>query len=77
MQILIPDPRADYRSVPDALNQIIRHEGPRKTFCGITAVVAGSGPAHALYFSCYEYVKKKFSTDSGSNHLVHGVFTEG
>lgn len=28
-------------------------------FLGVGAVVVGAGPAHALYFSSYEYLKEK------------------
>lgn len=37
--------------------QVIRKE-KLKTFRGMAAVVTGAGPAHALYFSCYENLKQ-------------------
>ncbi len=70
MQCLVPDPRANYRNVVHALYRIVRYEGVRNTVRGITAVVGGSGPAHALYFASYEYLKKTLSTIPGN---VHGT----
>ena len=52
--------------------RIVRYEGAKRTFRGISAVVAGAGPAHAMYFACYEWIKKSLSTANSSNHLVHG-----
>ena len=47
---------------------------------GLGAVVAGAGPAHALYFSVYEKMKKQFasvsSRDVNRNHLAHGELFE-
>ncbi|KAL5022579.1 hypothetical protein ScPMuIL_001734 [Solemya velum] len=73
MQSLVPDPKANYRSVFDALQKIVRYEGVRNTMRGVNTVIAGAGPAHAMYFACYEKVKSKLSTDGRGNHLVHGV----
>ncbi|XP_053407387.1 mitoferrin-2-like [Mercenaria mercenaria] len=73
MQSLVPDPRANYRGVADALITIFRHEGIGNTVRGIGAVVGGAGPAHALYFACYEHLKKKFSSGEQGNHIAHGA----
>jgi solute carrier family 25 iron transporter 28/37 len=74
MQSLVPDPKADYRSVKDAFNTIIRHEGLLRTMKGAPIVVMGAGPAHAFYFACYEYLKKTLSGGQRGNHLVHGRY---
>jgi solute carrier family 25 iron transporter 28/37 len=73
MQCLVPDPRANYRNVGDALYRIVRYEGLKNTVRGINAVVGGAGPAHAMYFACYEKLKVVLRTDQGSNHLAHGM----
>ena len=57
MQCLVPDPNANYRNVVDAFYRIVRYEGMKRTVRGISAVVSGAGPAHALYFACYEKMK--------------------
>lgn len=75
MQSLVPDPRADYRGVVDAMVTIFRHEGIRNTTRGIGAVVGGAGPAHALYFACYEHLKKVFSGGHQGNHMANGNLT--
>lgn len=72
MQCLIPDPKADYRSITDALYKIVRYEGVRNTIRGASAVVGGAGPAHALYFACYEKMKKIISGGQQGNHFAHG-----
>ncbi|XP_059179210.1 mitoferrin-2-like isoform X2 [Physella acuta] len=72
MQCLVPDPKADYRSVVDALNKIVRHEGIRNTVRGFSAMAVGAGPAHALYFACYEKVKQVLSGGKQGNHFAHG-----
>ena len=72
MQMLVPDPKADYRSVLDAANKIIRYEGLRNTMRGFSAMATGAGPAHALYFACYEEVKKRLSGGRQGNHLANG-----
>uniref|UniRef100_A0A6G1SEU3 Mitoferrin-1 n=1 Tax=Aceria tosichella TaxID=561515 RepID=A0A6G1SEU3_9ACAR len=41
----------------DSVTHLIRNER-FKTFRGMSAVIAGAGPAHALYFSCYENIKE-------------------
>ncbi|XP_064600033.1 mitoferrin-2-like [Liolophura sinensis] len=73
MQCLVPNPRANYRNVPDALYKIIRHEGLKNTVRGINAVVGGAGPAHALYFACYEKLKKLLSGGQAGSHLAYGA----
>ncbi|KAH9524837.1 hypothetical protein Btru_028006 [Bulinus truncatus] len=73
MQCLVPDPKADYRSVMDALNKIVRHEGIRNTVKGFSAMALGAGPAHALYFACYEKVKHVLSGGKQGNHIANGI----
>lgn len=72
MQCLVPNPRANYRNLPDALYQIVRNEGLKNTVRGINAVVGGAGPAHALYFACYEKLKKVLSGGQAGSHFAYG-----
>ena len=67
MQQLVPDPRANYRNVADAMYRIVRYEGVRNPVRGISAVVGGAGPAHALYFATYEKLKKTLSNKPGGH----------
>ncbi|XP_059488807.1 mitoferrin-1 [Neocloeon triangulifer] len=47
------------RGIYDTLSQMVRQEGILRPCRGMSALVVGAGPAHALYFSCYEYSKDK------------------
>ncbi|XP_065183068.1 mitoferrin-1-like [Sycon ciliatum] len=64
MQSLRPHPVADYRGVGHAVTQIVQLEGLRTPFRGLSAVVVGAGPAHALYFAAYESIKRTLSPDN-------------
>lgn len=74
MQQLTPEPGggANARTV---LFKMIRQEGLRRSFRGVSVMVAGAGPAHALYFSCYELIKNHMviKTNSQVNYLVYGA----
>ena len=72
MQSLVPDPKANYRSMLDALMKIVRYEGVGNTVRGISAVISGAGPAHAMYFACYEKIKKVISGGQQGNHFANG-----
>ncbi|VDL96925.1 unnamed protein product [Schistocephalus solidus] len=71
LQCIRPSGGQRYLSVSDGLYRLLRQEGFFKSFRGIGAVVAGAGPAHALYFALYEQLKKRFSSPTDSNHLLH------
>lgn len=76
MQSLHPEPGARYRNVMDALRQIIRTEGLWRPIRGVNVLAVGAGPAHALYFACYEKIKFSLSdaVHPGTNsHFANGV----
>ncbi|KAH7550528.1 hypothetical protein ACOSP7_024100 [Xanthoceras sorbifolium] len=63
--------------VRQALKSILKSEGPSGLYRGIGAMGLGAGPAHAVYFSVYEFAKKFFSggnLNSSAAHAVSGVF---
>lgn len=75
MQTLRPNPNASYRSVPEALYKMIRFEGLLRPIKGVSVVFVSAGPAHALYYSCYERMKMILSGTTISydqTHLSHG-----
>lgn len=73
MQNLSPSPNAAYRGVGEALFRMVKNEGVLRPVRGMSAVVLGAGPAHALYFSCYEYMKDTLTQGTTrSNHLAYG-----
>jgi len=64
------------RGVFGTLLHIARTENPRTLFRGVGVVASGAGPAHALYFSCYETSKNFLSGNSRSSVWVQGnVYT--
>lgn len=76
MQSLQPDPNAQYRSVYEALKRIIQTEGVFRPLRGLNITMMGAGPAHALYFACYERVKRSLSDviqSGGNSHLANGM----
>ena len=60
----------EYNNVTHAFQRIIYKEGSRRLFRGMSAMILGAGPAHALYFSCYEKLKHVF-TRGINGHLHH------
>ncbi|KAG9464537.1 mitoferrin-2 [Eleutherodactylus coqui] len=76
MQSLQPDPAARYRNVMEALSKIIRTEGFWRPMRGMNVTATGAGPAHALYFACYEKLKKTLSDvirPGGNSHIANGA----
>lgn len=76
MQSLITTPHISNRKVPfvapvESLFKIMKNEGIRRPFKGIGVMVIGAGPAHALYFSVYEKMKRVISgTETGANNPI-------
>ncbi|XP_030622447.1 mitoferrin-1 [Chanos chanos] len=76
MQSLQPDPKAQYRSVYGALKKIVRTEGLLRPLRGLNITVLGAGPAHALYFTCYERLKRTLSDiiqNGGNSTIANGI----
>lgn len=76
MQSLRPDPKAQYSSVYEALRRIIQTEGLLRPLRGLNITMLGAGPAHALYFACYERVKCTLSEviqNGGNSHIANGL----
>ncbi|GMY25592.1 mitoferrin-like [Fagus crenata] len=69
--------RVPHIGVRQALGSILKLEGPAGLYRGIGAMGLGAGPAHAVYFSVYEWCKKFFSGPNRNNsaaHAISGVF---
>ncbi|KAL3850569.1 hypothetical protein ACJIZ3_012451 [Penstemon smallii] len=63
--------------VNQALQSILKNDGVKGLYRGIGAMGLGAGPAHAVYFSVYEFCKKSFSFGNPNNSVAHaasGVF---
>lgn len=50
-----------YRNTADALISILRNEGIKKLYIGLSINYIKVGPAHAISFVCYEYFKEKLN----------------
>ena len=73
MQCLKPDPNARYTGILDAFVKIVKNEGIFRPVRGMGVVALGAGPAHALHFSCYEFIKNNCSGSAkpGESHLTN------
>ncbi|KIW69004.1 hypothetical protein, variant [Phialophora macrospora] len=58
MQIINPSAGGLYTGLSHAVSTIYRIEGLRTLWRGVTSVIVGAGPAHAVYFGTYEFVKE-------------------
>ncbi|XP_019178522.1 PREDICTED: mitoferrin-like [Ipomoea nil] len=59
--------------VRQALQSILRSEGVAGLYRGIGAMGLGAGPAHAVYFSVYEFCKETFSGGNPNNSAAHAA----
>lgn len=57
MHRLNPPEGGRYRGMAHAVSSMLRTEGVGSFYRGIGAVAIGAGPAHALYFGSYEYIR--------------------
>lgn len=66
-------PASAERGMGETLMQMVRKEGLLRPVRGMSAVVVGAGPAHALYFSCYEHVRDILTKKPYLNkHIAYG-----
>ncbi|KAF5185699.1 Mitochondrial carrier protein [Thalictrum thalictroides] len=66
-------PAAKTFGLREALRAVLKVEGPIGLYRGIGAMGLGAGPAHAVYFSVYEFCKEFFSRGNPNNPLAHAV----
>lgn len=71
MQIVNPSPAAVYTGISNAMVTISRVEGFRSLWRGLSSVVLGAGPAHAVYFASYEAVKHNLGGNEGGSDEHH------
>lgn len=55
--------------VGTVLIRMVQQEGFLRPIRGMSVMVAGAGPAHALYFSCYEFIKNKLLSSRTNPNL--------
>ncbi|KAF2267685.1 asparaginyl-tRNA synthetase [Lojkania enalia] len=73
MQVVNPTPTAVYSGISNAMITISRAEGFRTLWRGLSSVVLGAGPAHAVYFASYEAVKHALGGNEGGKDEHHPV----
>ena len=57
MQVFATSPAAVYTGIGNAVTRISSTEGLRTLWRGVSSVILGAGPAHAVHFGVYETVK--------------------
>lgn len=63
-----------YTGIVNAVSKISAAEGAFSLWRGISSMVMGAGPAHAVYFGVYEAVKLRLGGQDGNHHpLVSAV----
>ncbi|WPG98040.1 Hypothetical protein R9X50_00082400 [Acrodontium crateriforme] len=70
MQVVNPTPAAIYTGIGNAISTISRAEGYMSLWRGLSSVVVGAGPAHAVYFATYEVVKQAMGGNAAGHHPV-------
>ncbi|KAI0072690.1 mitochondrial carrier [Panus rudis PR-1116 ss-1] len=58
MQVFATTPEALYTGIGNAFTRISSTEGMRALWRGVSSVIMGAGPAHAVHFGTYELVKE-------------------
>ena len=73
MQSIGATSESRYRGITHGLTTMWRSEGVLRPYRGMTAVMAGAGPAHGFYYASYEHLKRFFSvsTDVRYNMTAH------
>ncbi|KAK8069281.1 hypothetical protein PG994_005897 [Apiospora phragmitis] len=77
MQIINPSPNAVYKGMVEGTMRIATGEGVLKLWRGMSSVVVGAGPAHAVYFATYEAVKHAMGGNrAGVHHPLAAVIKQ-
>lgn len=58
MQVFATSPAAMYTGIGNAFTRISSTEGVRALWRGVSSVIVGAGPAHAVHFGTYEAMKE-------------------
>ncbi len=71
MQVVNPSSMNVYSGISNAMVTITKVEGFRTLWRGVSSVVVGAGPAHAVYFATYESVKNTMGGHEGGSSQHH------
>lgn len=67
--------RTNQHGIIDTLYRMVKNEGLFRPVRGMSAMVVGAGPSHALYFSTYEYIKNTLRQKTNTaryDPVIHG-----
>jgi solute carrier family 25 iron transporter 28/37 len=70
MQVFATSPVAVYSGVGNAFTRISTTEGMRALWRGVSSVILGAGPAHALHFGTLEAVKELAGGNEAGNQWL-------
>lgn len=74
MQVFTASPVAVYSGVGNAFTRISSTEGARALWRGVSSVVLGAGPAHAVHFGTLEAVKELAGgNEAGNQWMAHSL----
>jgi hypothetical protein len=76
MQVFATSPAAVYTGIGNAFTRISSTEGMRALWRGVSSVILGAGPAHAVHFGMYEAMKELAGGNAAGNQwLATCMFT--
>jgi len=70
MQVFATSPVAVYSGVSNAFTRISSTEGMRALWRGVSSVILGAGPAHAIHFGTLEAVKELAGGNEAGNQFL-------
>ncbi|KAH0836646.1 mitochondrial carrier domain-containing protein [Lanmaoa asiatica] len=70
MQVFAASPAAVYTGIGNAFTRISSTEGIRVLWRGVSSVILGAGPAHAVHFGTYEAVKELAGGNDAGNQWL-------
>lgn len=59
--------------ITQVARNLYQSQGPKAFFRGITAVIVGAAPSHAVYFTTYEFMKQNGSKISSNQSVTFGL----
>ncbi|KAG2157847.1 mitochondrial carrier domain-containing protein [Suillus bovinus] len=70
MQVFATSPAAVYTGIGNAFTRISSTEGMRTLWRGVSSVILGAGPAHAVHFGTYEVMKELAGGNAAGNQWL-------
>lgn len=70
MQVFATSPAAVYTGIGNAFTRISSTEGMRALWRGVSSVILGAGPAHAVHFGTYEAMKELTGGNAAGNQWL-------